>query len=315
MKIALLLLAAMAAPITFAQETVPLDLPLYSGVPDGGVPLSALPEVLTQKPGDPIVRVEHVQTPDMRVFLPPVEKRTGAACVIYPGGAYGILAIDHEGYQIAKLLNEWGIAGIVVKYRVTNKEPGAYKYPVPLLDGRQGIRQTRAHAKEWGIDPNKIGVLGFSAGGHLASCMAALSEKQLPTEDAKVFAEKQHVANWAVLVYPVIGVGQAHGHGGSQQNLLGKDPDPSVIDLMNTARHVSSQTPPTFLVSTIDDRGVPPQNSMSFYQAMFEHKVPGELHIWEKGGHGYGILADRGEVATEWPIRLKKWLAGRGLAR
>jgi dipeptidyl aminopeptidase/acylaminoacyl peptidase len=123
----------------------------------------------------------------------------------------------------------------------------------------------------------------------------------------------EHRANFAVLVYPVIAMGDPVGHTGSQNNILGKTPDPKVLELMNTANQVSKDTPPTFLVSTFDDRGVPPTNSTRFYEAMFKHQVPGELHVWEKGGHGYGILADRGEVATEWPIRLKKWLTGRNL--
>jgi acetyl esterase/lipase len=293
----------------------PIDLPLYPGAPAGGVPLSAEPESIYNKNGDPIVRVDHVQTPDVRVFLPPAGKRTGASVVIYPGGGYGILAIDHEGYQIAKKLNEWGVAGIVVKYRVTKNSPGLYKHPIPMLDARQGIRLTRQKAAEWGLDPKQVGVLGFSAGGHLASCMAALAHVQLEGEDPTDFAAKTHVPNFAVLIYPVIAMGEKAGHSGSQTNLLGSQPDPKVLELMNTAKHVSKNTPPTFLVSTMDDKGVPPQNSILFYQAMFEHGVSGELHIFEKGGHGYGILPERGEVATAWPQRLHAWMANHNWAR
>ncbi len=302
--------------LTSAQEVpaAPFTLPLYSGEPAGGVPLTAEPESLFEKPGDPIVRVDHVREPDMKVFLPPVDKRNGAAVVIYPGGGYSILAIDHEGYQIAKLLNEWGVAGIVVKYRVSKVKPGLYKHPIPLLDARQGLRLTRQNAEKWGIDPNKVGVMGFSAGGHLASCMATLGNTQLPGEDAAAFAARTHVPNFAALIYAVVGMGEKHGHSGSQDNLLGKAATPDTVTLMNTAKQVSKDTPPTFLVSTHGDKAVPPMNSLLFYQAMQEHSVPGELHIWEKGGHGYGILPNKTDVTKEWPVRFHRWLAERGWA-
>ncbi len=277
--------------------------------------MSADPEVFVQKEGDPIARVTHVQTPDVRVFLPPKEKATGAAIVICPGGAYRILAIDHEGWQVARKLNEFGIAGIVCKYRVSDKVGAAYQHPVPLLDARQALRLTRAHAAEWGIDPHRVGVLGFSAGGHLASTVLTMAEQKLPGEDETEFATMAHKPDFGVLVYAVISMHESWGHRGSANFLLGDAATPEDRKKFSTDLLVTGQTPPTFLVSTQEDTGVPPQNSIAFYQALLAHNVPGELHIWEKGAHGFGILPGRGPVVTEWPRLLLDWLAGRGLLK
>ena len=292
----------------------PFDLPLYDGPPPGA-PLSAEAEVFVRKEGDPIARVTHVQRPDIRVFLPAKEKATGAAVVICPGGAYRILAIDHEGWQLAEWLNSIGVAGIVCKYRVSDKVGAAYQHPVPLLDARQAMRVTRRHAAEWGIDPHRVGVMGFSAGGHLASTVVTMFDQTLPGEDASVVAAMEHKPDFGVLVYPVITLHESWSHRGSSDILLGKEATPEQRQKMSTNLLVTDRTPPTFLVSTQDDTAVPPRNAMTFYQAMCEHKVPGELHIWDKGGHGFGILPGRGDVVTEWPQRLAKWMAGRGLLK
>jgi acetyl esterase/lipase len=293
-------------------DGAPFDRPLYDGPAPGAAP-SADPEVVVQKEGDPIVRVTHVQTPDVRVFLPPKEKATGAAVVICPGGAYRILAIDHEGWRVAEWLNSIGVAGIVLKYRVSDKMGDAYQHPVPLLDARQAVRLTRTMASEWGLDPQKIGIMGFSAGGHLASTALTLAEQPLPGEDETVFATRAHVPNFGVLVYPVISLVETWAHRGSGDILLGKAATPDDRRAMSTDLRVSKSTPPTFLVATQDDTGVPPQNSMAFYQAMMAHGVPGELHIWEKGGHGFGLLPSPHPVVTEWPRQLAAWLGSRGL--
>lgn len=302
---------ALAAISSSAQE--PFSLPLYEGEPPGGVPVTSEAEVLVQKPGDPIVRVNHVQNPDIRVFLPPKEKATGAAVVICPGGAYAILAIDHEGYQVAKWLNTLGVAGIVCKYRVSTVKPGLYKHPIPLLDARQAMRLTRQHAAEWNINPKRVGIMGFSAGGHLASCVDTLFATKLTGEDDATFQKMEHKPDFGILIYPVITMTEKFGHTGSKNNLAGKDALPEITTLLSTDQQVTSQTPPTFLVTTHDDSGVPPLNAISFYSALYKVGVPGELHIWEKGGHGYGMLPDRGEVANDWPKRLEAWLRGRGL--
>ena len=306
-----LALAFICALTPRLQAAEPFSVPLYDGAAPGA-PASADAEVLVQKPGDPIVRVTHVQTPDLRVFLPPKESANGTAVVICPGGAYRILAIDHEGWQVARWLNSIGVAGIVLKYRVSDKMGGAYQHPVPLLDARQAVRVTRAKAAEWGITPDRIGIMGFSAGGHLASSALTLADQPLPGESTELLAAGSHKPNFGVLVYPVISLTDPWAHRGSGDILLGKDAAPELRESLSTHRRVSSSTPPTFLVATQDDTGVPPANAIAFYQAMTAAGVPGELHIWEKGGHGFGMLPSTHPVTTEWPKSLAAWLGSRG---
>lgn len=292
----------------------PFDLPLYSGTAPGA-PLSTTAEVFVQTPGDPIAIVRHVQRPDMRVFLPPTSKAIGTAIVIYPGGGYGVLAIDHEGWQVARWLNGIGVAAIVVKYRVSDSEGAAYRFPVPLLDARQAIRRVRANATAWHIDPQRIGVMGFSAGGHLASTMLTMQNESLVGDSVDAQGPAAHAANFGVLIYPVISLHEAWGHRGSSDNLLGKDASQERRRQYSTDLRVSDSTPPTFLVATQDDDAVPVQNSIAFYQAMTAYHVPGELHIWAKGGHGFGMLPDRAPVASEWLPAMANWMRGRGLLK
>lgn len=311
-----LLLSLAAAPTLVAQRAgsqAPFDLPLYSG-PAPGASRSATAEIRSIADGDArIALVTHVQVPDVRVYLPPRAKATGAAIVIYPGGGYSVLAIDHEGYQLATWLNSIGVAAIVCKYRVSATEGAAYRFPVPLLDARQAIRLTRAHAAEWRIDPARVGVMGFSAGGHLASMTVTMADEAVPGEDAAVFATMQHRPDFGVLVYPVISMHEPWGHRGSSDNLLGADATQERRQHFSTDQRVTDRTPPTFLVATEDDDAVPAQNSIAFYQAMMAHKVPGELHIWAQGGHGFGILAGGAPVALEWTATLANWMRARGV--
>lgn len=311
-------LVAAAAALLFALPTIhgaePFDLPLYDG-PAPGAPASPDAEVFVKREGNPISIVTHVQTPDLRVYLPEKGKATGAAIVICPGGAYRVLAIDHEGWQIAQWLAEGGVAAIVCKYRVSDKVGPAYQHPVPLLDARQAVRQTRAHAAEWGIDPQRVGIMGFSAGGHLASTALTMFDQKLPGEDEAAFAKMEHKPDFGVLVYPVISMHEKWGHAGSANFLLGDKTTPEERQKFSTDLLVTEKTPPTFLVSSKEDTGVPPQNSIAFYQAMLAHNVPGELHVWEKGPHGFGILEGRGRVAREWPSQLLGWMEERGLLK
>lgn len=314
----LVLIAFSAAPCLTAQRTTsptpPFDVPLYAGA-SPGTPISAVAEVFVQSPNDPIARVTHVQTPDVRVFLPPPASATGAAIVIFPGGGYSILAIDHEGWQVAQWLNTIGVAAIVCKYRVSTIEGASYQYPVPLLDARQAVRLTRDHASEWDIDPRRVGVLGFSAGGHLASMTLTMAADTLPGDDTASMAGMRHAPDFGVLVYPVISMHEAWGHRGSSNNLLGQSATQDERRRYSTELRVTAGTPPTFLVATQDDDAVPVQNAMAFYAAMTARQVPGELHIWEKGGHGFGMLRTGGPVAQEWLPKLADWMRGRGLLR
>ncbi len=308
------LLLPTVTPIA-AQRTAsrqPFDLSLYPGVAPGASRSVMAEYTEPPKPGGVMI-MSHVRDPDVRVFLPPAARATGAAIVIMPGGGYGILAIDHEGYQVARWLNGIGVAAIVCKYRVSVKEPGAYHYPVPLLDARQAMRLTRDHAAEWGIDPRRVGVMGFSAGGHLASMVATMADDTLGGESRAMRPDAQHRADFAVLVYPVISLHAPFAHRGSGDNLLGAAATDSMRRSYSTELRVTPHAPPTFLVATHDDDEVPARNAMAFYDAMIAHEVPGELHVWEKGGHGFGMITPGAPVAAEWLPKLRDWMRGRGL--
>jgi acetyl esterase/lipase len=245
--------------------------------------------------------------PAVMVYLPAKDKANGAAIVICPGGGYGGLAIDHEGYQIANWLNDHGIAGIILKYRLGPK----YHHPSQLHDAQRAIRYTRAHAKEWGIDPGRVGILGFSAGGHLASTAGTHFDRSQP--DAKDAIDRLSCRpDFMVLMYPVITLTGPYAHGGSRNNLLGQKPDPQLVESLCNDKQVTADTPPTFLVHTSQDTGVPPENSVLFYLALSKHKVPAELHIYEKGKHGLG-LGPRELPYASWSERCIAWMQSRNL--
>lgn len=229
--------------------------------------------------------------------------------VVLPGGGYGMLASDHEGSQFAKWLNERGIVSIVVKYRVSGNQALGYQFPVPFLDARRAIRTVRENAGEWGVDPKKVGVMGFSAGGHLASLCATRFDDTFPEEDKTDDIDQQKCRpDFAVLIYPVIVMGPPLGHSGSRTNLLGKEPAVETLEKYSTDQCVSRETPPVFLVSTSDDM-VDCRNSLDFASACKAKGVPVTLHLFEKGGHGYG-LHGKGDLAM-WPLLLETWLQGK----
>ncbi len=255
------------------------------------------------------VGTEAADKPSLTVYLPPTDKATGTAVVVCPGGGYAVLAVDHEGKQIAEWLNDRGVAAFVFRYRIAPR----YRHPAPLQDAQRAIRTVRTRAKEWGVDPSRIGIWGFSAGGHLASTAgthfdAGNSEAKDPVERASSRPD------FMILAYPVITFEPPHGHGGSRNNLLGKEPDPKLVESLCNHKQVTAQTPPTFLFHTNEDAGVVPENSILFYLALRQAKVPAELHIYEKGKHGVG-LAVKDPVLSSWGDRLADWMKGRGLLK
>ena len=245
--------------------------------------------------------------PAVMVYLPPKDKANGAAVVVFPGGGYGALAMDHEGHQIGVWLNSHGIAGIVTRYRLGPK----YHHPIELGDAQRAIRYTRAHAKEWGIDPGRVGILGFSAGGHLASTAGTHYDRG-HAGAADPIDRQSCRPDFMILAYPVITLSGPYAHVGSRNNLLGKNPDPSLVRDLSNDTQVTKDTPPTFLVHTSEDNGVPPQNSVLFYMALVKNHVPAELHIYEKGRHGLG-LGPRALPFSSWGDRCIAWLQSRGL--
>lgn len=230
------------------------------------------------------------------------------AVLICPGGGYGGLAMGHEGEEVARWFNSVGITAFILDYRHAGK---GYSFPAPVLDARRALRTIRANADKWNLIEDRIGVIGFSAGGHLASTLG--THFTSGDDDSEDPIEKVSCRpDFMVLCYPVIAMGEKHTHKGSQKNLLGDSPDPNMVDKMSTYKHITKRTPPTFLFHTTADGAVPPQNSVQFYMGLLDAGVPAELHIYEKGKHGLG-LAQSSPAANSWPGRLAEWMRGRGI--
>jgi len=227
--------------------------------------------------------VDHITKPTLMIYEAK-EKRNGTAVIICPGGGYGVLAAGHEGSDVAKVFNDVGVTAFVLRYRLPKDDCMIDKSFVPLMDAQQAIWFVRSHAKQYGISADKIGIMGFSAGGHLASTAGTHF-----TAVRKELANDNLRPDFMILIYPVISFNDSIGHIGSRDNLLGKNPDKKLIELFSNERQVTSQTPPTFLVHASDDDGVRPENSIRFYQALLNNKVPAELHLYEHGGHGFGL--------------------------
>ena len=246
--------------------------------------------------------------PTLTISLPPADEATGAGVVVCPGGGYGGLAMSYEGIDVGKWLNDNGVAAFVLKYR--HKGSG-YRHPAPLDDAQRAIRTVRARADEFRVDPKRIGILGFSAGGHLASSAGTHFDAGDP-DAADPIDRASCRPDFLVLCYPVISFTSPHTHQGSKRNLLGDDPDQKLVEHMSSELQVTSDTPPTFLFHTNADRGVPPENSVLFYMALRNAGVPAELHIYEQGRHGVG-LAQKLPALNSWPRRCVDWMRGRGL--
>lgn len=246
------------------------------------------------------VWVRNVSEAELYVYLPE-KNNSGAAVVICPGGAYIIEAMDIEGYDVASWLKEKGIAGIVLKYRL----PYGHR-DVPSSDLKQAIRIVRSHAKEWGIDPDKVGIAGSSAGGHLASTVGTHFDYGDKNSDDPL-EQLSCRPDFMLLLYPVITFRESFGHMGSRKNLIGETNNWRLVEEYSNEMQVTPETPPTFLVLADDDNTVPPKNSVEFYMALRENKVPAEMHIFRQGGHGFGMKKNNLPV-EEWPDLFYNWL-------
>lgn len=245
--------------------------------------------------------------PTLTAYLPPKEKANGAAIIVCPGGGYSHLA-DHEGRPVAEWLNTLGITAFVLKYRLGPR----YHHPSPLLDAARAVRIVRARAAEWHLDANRIGILGFSAGGHVASTIGT----HFDAGKADAADEIERVSSrpdLMVLVYPVITM-KEFTHAGSKKLLLGENPSPELMTLLSNDEQVTKDTPPAFLVHTADDAGVSVENSLRFAQAMRRAKVPVELHVYEHGPHGFG-LGTKDPILATWPQRCAEWLKVHGFVK
>lgn len=250
---------------------------------------------------------EAVDVPTLTPYFPAPEKATGAAVIICPGGGYTRLA-NHEGEPVAQWLNTLGVAAFVLKYRLGPR----YQQPAPLLDAQRAIRLVRSNATKWNLDIERIGILGFSAGGHLASTAGTHYDAGDPGA-ADPIDRVSCRPSVMILVYPVITM-REFTHAGSKKNLLGDNPPPELVALYSNEERVTKDTPPAFLVHTFADTAVPLENSLQFVTALRKAKVPVELHLYEKGPHGFGL--GRGDpVLSTWPARCAEWLKIRGFMR
>lgn len=255
------------------------------------------PEVDTSKPGEglvagkPVIRLGNVSRPTITAFLPPAGKNTGTAVVVCPGGGYHILAYDLEGTEVCDWLNSIGITAVLLKYRVPTR-PKQKAYEAPLEDAQRALRLVRFHASEWKIDPNRIGILGFSAGGHLSALTACQFDKRT-YESVDAADSLSCRPDFAVLIYPAYL---------TQKNQR---------EIVSPELTVTSNTPPTFLVQTEDDP-VHVENSLYYFLALKKAHVPAELHVFSSGGHGYGLRASTNSVAT-WPKLAEQWMRSQGI--
>ena len=276
-----------------------LEEPLYKGpIPNSR---EAANEETREESGGK-VRIGKISVPTITAYLPAKDKATGTAVIIFPGGGYSINAIQHEGHDVARRLNQWGIAAFVVKYRIPDPRTMPDPSIGPLQDAQQAMITVRQNATRWGLDSNRIGIMGFSAGGHLASTLGTHFEKILVDNPAGTRARP----DFMVLVYPVISSDSTIWHRGSFLKLLGPQATGEQLHLYSNERQVNAQTPPTFLLHASDDKVVPVANSLRFYEALRRYEVPAEMHIYERGGHGFGMNNSSG--TDQWMQRLHHWL-------
>lgn len=290
-----LLSMALFSSAVFAQQQ---PVALYpNGVPNSK---KAPADYVEKKDGD---IVSLVTDPTITPYIP--EKANGTAIIIFPGGSYFNLATAHEGRAIAEEFNKIGVTAFVVKYRLPSDQIMLDKTIGPLQDAERAVQIVRQRASEWAINPHKVGIIGFSAGGHLASTLDTHFDKV-------VIENKDNVSlrpDFAMLIYPVVSFGPA-AHAFSRENLIGKKPTPELLELYSNEKQVTKNTPPTFLVHAEDDDVVPVQNSILFYDAMIQHKVKGELHIMQAGGHGFGL--NNPKTKDKWFEWAANWLQENG---
>lgn len=271
----------------------------------------AVPHALVDAPQEKhtendILWITEIRTPTIEVYLPPKRHQNKKAVIILPGGGYHGLAYDLEGIEIAKWYNTIGYTAFVLKYRTPERHTGDFKNKIPLSDAVRAIKYIRKNADRWSIDPHNIGIMGFSAGGHLASTLGTHYDMEVfPKSDP--YHEVSARPDFMVLIYPVISMEDAYTHKGSKLYLLGEKPSKEAVHLFSNNKQVNSETPPTFLIHCEDDNVVPVANSIMMFQALKENDIDTELHVFPKGGHGFGLGITNSHISI-WPTLLERWL-------
>lgn len=286
----------------FGQQAVsPVPAPPPAPPPPGTTTILLWPSGAPGAQGD-----EDIDKPTLTIFLPSGTNATKTGVIVAPGGGYQHLSMDKEGYAIARWLNERGVAAFVLKYRLGPK----YHNPIELGDAQRAIRLVRAHAAEYGVAEDHIGIWGFSAGGHLA----ATAGTRFDVGNSSAADSIERVSSrpdFLILAYPVITMMQPWVHTGSLKYLLGDNPDPALQQSLSAETQVTKDTPPTFLFATTDDKTVPVLNSVMFYEALVKAGVPAEMHLFQHGAHGAGLAAANPQLSV-WPDLLAKWMRERG---
>jgi len=289
----------MTALATFSEAAPPVVIPLW---PEGVPGAKAIGDERPETGG----RIANVSEPTLTVYGPATDRPNGTAVIIAPGGGYGMLSTEREGVQFTNWLSTLGVTSFVLKYRL--KEFG---HPAPLQDVLRAVRLVRSHAAEFKVNPARVGVMGSSAGGHLAASAGTLFDHAAGRTGAALDATSAR-PDFLILLYPVITMDDPHAHAGSRKNLLGDNPPPELLQLASMAKQVTTATPPTLLIHTQEDQSVPVENSILFYQALTRAKVPAEMYLFERGSHGMGMKPGFG-TASDWPARAADWLRHRGL--
>ena len=287
------------ALVTYGQTI----LPLYKDSIPNSKP-AADEEITEYKDG--VMIISKISKPTLTVFLPPKNKANGTAVIICPGGGYWVVAAGHEGVDVAKKFTEMGVAAFVLKYRIPNDAWMINREIGPLQDAQQAIKMVRDNAVKWSVNPARIGLMGFSAGGHLAATAGThFNTCYIPNE-----SNTSVRPDFMMLIYPVISFMPGISYAGSGQQILGKTPSPEKIKLYSNELQVTSQTPPAFLVHASDDDGVSSKNSILFYDSLLSKKVPAEIHIYQTGGHGFGMYIKGSKEL--WIDRCKNWMQVNG---
>jgi acetyl esterase/lipase len=289
---------ALISQTLFAQQQKPILL-----YPDGVPNSKKAPASYAEKREGDIVSL--VTDPTITPYLPAKDKANGTAIIIFPGGSYFNLATAHEGAAIAQEFNKIGVIAFVVKYRLPHDAIMVDKTIGPLQDAERSIQLVRQRAAEWNINPHKVGIIGFSAGGHLASTLDTHFDKVVIDNKSNVSLRP----DFAMLIYPVITFGP-FAHAFSRENLIGKNPSQELLDLYSNEKQVTANTPPTLLIHAEDDDVVPVQNSLLFYDALVKNKVKAEMHIFQEGGHGFGL--NNPKSTDHWFDWATAWLRGNG---